>query len=70
MLCLSLVGVFTMAYNGLGGRLMFKAENSSLYSSSSPSNICSCFKNIIRALWEKPKSQLLPCSQSSDKNYF
>lgn len=35
MLCLSLVGVLTMAYNGLGGRLMFKVENSSLYTSSS-----------------------------------
>lgn len=70
MLCLLLVGVFTVAYNGLGGRLMFRVENS-LYSSSSLASVTfAAASKILSEYLEKPKSQLLSCLQSSKKNYF
>lgn len=72
MLCLPLVGVFTTAYNGLDGRLMFRVENSSLYSSSSLAQITfAAASKILPEHLAKPKSQLLSCPQSSEKkNYF
>lgn len=64
MLCLLLVGVFTMAYNGLGCRLMFRQKTVSLlFIQPSLSNICSCFKNIIRELGKTQKSALIMPSE-------
>lgn len=72
MLCLPLVDVFTTAYNGLGGRLMFRVENSSLYSSYSLAQLTfAAASKMLPEHLEKPKSLLLSCPQSSEKkNYF
>lgn len=55
MLCLPLVGVFTVAYNGLDGRLMVRVENSSLYSSSIPSNMCTASEILSEHFGKNPK---------------